>query len=55
MSGNENIESFLVGPEGGFSQNERKLFQNRDIVGLRCVNILRSQTAVVGVCAKITM
>ncbi len=55
LSGNENIESFLVGPEGGFSQNERKLFQNRDIVGLRCVNILRSQTAVVGVCAKITM
>ena len=55
IDGSKNIDSFLVGPEGGFSQNERELFTCRDIFGLKSPNILRSETAVVGVCAKITM
>jgi len=55
IDSSKNIDSFLVGPEGGFSQKERELFTCRDIFGLKSPNILRSETAVVGVCAKITM
>lgn len=55
LNGDEEIESFLVGPEGGFSQNERELFVNREVFGLRSPNILRSETAVTGVCAKIAI
>ena len=55
LNNNENVESFLVGPEGGFSQKERELFMGRIVFGLKSPNILRSETAVVGVCAKITM
>jgi 16S rRNA (uracil1498-N3)-methyltransferase len=47
------VESFLVGPEGGFSDKERELFSDREVFGLRCENILRSETAVVGVCSKL--
>jgi len=53
LNGDEAIESFLVGPEGGFSQKERRLFLCRDIYGLKSSNILRSETAVVGVSAKL--
>ena len=35
LNGDEKIESFLVGPEGGFSQNEREIFINREVFGLR--------------------
>ena len=55
LSGNEKIDNFLVGPEGGFSENERKLFTCREIFGLKSPNILRSETAVAGVCAKIVL
>lgn len=47
----ESIESFLVGPEGGFSQDEKKLFTCREVFGLNCSSILRSETVVVGICA----
>lgn len=55
LSCDEKIESFLVGPEGGFSQRERELFKNKKVVGLKSLNILRSETVVVGVCAKIIL
>ncbi len=55
LTQNDKITSFLVGPEGGFSQNERKLFKNRDIFGLKSQNILKSETAVLGVCAKLSL
>jgi len=55
LMGNEKIESFLIGPEGGFTKNERDLFTSREVFGLRSPNILRSETAVVGVCAKIVL
>lgn len=47
------IASILIGPEGGFSQKERKLLQNQSIVGLTCNTILRSETAVVAATSKI--
>jgi 16S rRNA (uracil1498-N3)-methyltransferase len=49
------VESFLVGPEGGFSKKERELFEKNKIFGLKSQNILKSQTAVLGVCAKILL
>ncbi len=55
LNANENIENFLVGPEGGFSENERKLFTCKDVFGLKSTNILRSETAVIGVCSKIVL
>jgi 16S rRNA (uracil1498-N3)-methyltransferase len=55
LSDKNNIESFLVGPEGGFSQSEQELFMNREVFGLKSPNILRSETAVTGVCAKIVL
>ena len=55
LNENEKIESFLVGPEGGFSTKERELFKCLKVFGLKSPNILRSETAVVGVCAKIVL
>lgn len=48
-----NIESLLVGPEGGFSDKERIEFKGRTVFGLKTQNILKSETAVVGICAKL--
>lgn len=50
-----NIKTFLVGPEGGFSEKERALFQERVVLGLRSNVILRSESAVIGVCAKLAL
>ena len=43
--------SILVGCEGGFSDSERKIFENRTIYGLDTPLILRSETAAVTVAA----
>ena len=51
----EKIDSFLVGPEGGFSEDERKLFTCKEVFGLKSPNILRSETVVTGVCAKLVL
>lgn len=47
------IDSILIGPEGGFSAKEREAFHQKSIVGLTCNAILRSETAVVSVASKI--
>lgn len=44
-------ELLIVGPEGGFSQSEREKIKRS--VGLKCQNILRSQTAIISALAKI--
>ncbi|MBE0491606.1 MAG: 16S rRNA (uracil(1498)-N(3))-methyltransferase [Sulfurospirillum sp.] len=46
---------FLIGCEGGFSQEERALFCEKNIFGLDSQLILRSESAVVGVCAKMLL
>lgn len=47
------IESIVIGPEGGWSDNERKMFSRQTVVGLTCNAILRSETAVLSVTSKI--
>ncbi len=47
------VDTLVVGPEGGFSEKERKLFTDKTIFGLTCKSILRSETAVVSVASKI--
>lgn len=46
---------FLVGPEGGFSKNERDLLAKNESYGLKPFSILRSESAVLGVCAKLIL
>jgi len=50
---NDALESILVGPEGGFSTKERTLLRSNRVLGLTCNTILRSETAVLSVAAKI--
>jgi len=52
---NDEIEAVLIGPEGGFSETERALVKNNTVRGLTCNTILRSETAVVSVVAKIML
>jgi len=49
----DNIEKALVGPEGGFSQEERKLFEGLKILGFDTELILRSESAAVAVASKV--
>lgn len=56
----ENIKSnvpktWLVGPEGGFSQNEKKILQNYITIGFNTNNILKSESAVVAITSKIIL
>lgn len=43
------IENILIGCEGGFSEDERKTFENRSIYRLDTPMILRSESAVVAI------
>ena len=49
----EDINSVLIGPEGGFSVKERALYAKHPIYGLKCNTILRSETAVIASVSKI--
>ncbi len=49
----ENIQTLLIGCEGGFSQNERQKFDAEKIVGFNSNLILRSETAIISVSSKI--
>jgi len=42
----ENINSVLIGAEGGFSEKERKIFPQNQVYGLNSPYILKSETAV---------
>lgn len=49
----KDIKTIFVGPEGGFSENERELFKNQKVFSLKTSLILRSESAAVASCAKI--
>jgi 16S rRNA (uracil1498-N3)-methyltransferase len=44
---NSNIDTIVVGCEGGFTNQERELFDNKDIVGVNTNMILKSQSATI--------
>ncbi len=49
------IDSILVGCEGGFSEAERKLFENMTIYGVDTPLILRSESAVATIGARLIL
>ena len=51
LDGYAGKEILAIGPEGGFSRSEREAVAQK--YGLKAKNILRSQTAILGVTAKI--
>lgn len=55
ISQTSDIETILVGTEGGFSQSERELFSDNATVGLDSNLILRSETATISVASKILL
>lgn len=50
-----NIQRVVIGCEGGFSDNEIKLFNKENIVGLNSSLILKSETAITAATAKILL
>ena len=55
ISDKSEIETILIGTEGGFSKEERDLFADRNIIGLESSLILRSETAAISVASKILL
>lgn len=49
----ENIETIVIGCEGGFSELERKKFNDDKVVGFNSNLILRSETATISAASKI--
>ncbi|HFP7753952.1 TPA: RsmE family RNA methyltransferase, partial [Campylobacter jejuni] len=46
-------ELYFIGPEGGFNNDERLLFNRK--VSLKSSNILKSQTAIIAIASKILL
>ena len=51
----DEIKTLVIGCEGGFSQDERFLFNKENIVGFNSSMILRSETAIVSSSSKILL
>ena len=49
----DDIETIVIGCEGGFSEDERSLFDEEKIVGFATPLVLKSETAVCAVAAKL--
>ena len=55
LADNKNIDSIVIGCEGGLSEDEARLFSSEQTVGLNTPTILRSESAVVAVASKIIL
>lgn len=55
FDGGDEIDTVLIGSEGGFSEAERVLLQNQKIVRLDTPMILRSETAATAIASKILL
>ncbi len=49
------LKRVMVGCEGGFSENEREFFKDKDIIGFDSDMILKSETAAIGISAKVLL
>ncbi len=52
-SAKEDIETIVIGCEGGFSEEERSLFDEEKVIGFATPLVLKSETAVCSVAAKL--
>ncbi|MEA1913818.1 MAG: 16S rRNA (uracil(1498)-N(3))-methyltransferase [Campylobacterota bacterium] len=50
-----NLQTIVIGPEGGFCEEERKQFNEKNTIGFDTQTVLKSETAVLGICAKILL
>ena len=55
LNKNSDIESILIGCEGGFTNEEIKMFDSTHIIGLDTPMILKSESAVSAVTTKILL
>lgn len=55
LTGDEKFETILIGCEGGFSENEKKLLSSQKVYRLDTPMVLRSETAVVAVASKMLL
>ena len=51
----DEIKTLVIGSEGGFSNNERQIFNKDNIVGFKTNMILRSETAIISATSKILL
>jgi len=51
----EGVDTVLIGSEGGFSENERKLLSSQRMVRLNTPMILRSETAATAIASKVLL
>ena len=49
----DNVQKALVGPEGGFSEDERKMFESLKVVGFDTELVLKSESAAVAIASKV--
>ena len=49
----DNVQKALIGPEGGFSEDERKMFESLKVVGFDTQLVLRSESAAVAIASKV--
>lgn len=55
LSNSENIQRVLIGCEGGFSEKERALFKSENVFRFESTNVLRSESAALGIAAKVLL
>ena len=51
----DNFENILIGCEGGFSDDEKKLLSSQDVFRLNNPMVMRSQSAAMAVASKILL
>jgi 16S rRNA (uracil1498-N3)-methyltransferase len=55
LNENSEVNTFLIGSEGGFTEDEMALFEAKNIMGLETPLILKSESAVCAVASKILL
>jgi 16S rRNA (uracil1498-N3)-methyltransferase len=55
LSDYDDVDTVLVGCEGGFSDSEREFLKGYDVFALATPMVLRSQSAVVAVASKVLL
>ncbi|MCK5588747.1 MAG: 16S rRNA (uracil(1498)-N(3))-methyltransferase [Candidatus Pacebacteria bacterium] len=51
----KNIKTIIVGPEGGFSKEEKNLFKKEKIVSFNTPHVLKSENAIISIASNILL